>query len=413
VRVCFVSKYPPIEGGVSARVYWLAKALGEREHEVHVVTNANEVEDEYKEYISTDKPEYLPRNVHVHSTTADGNPWHIPFSKAYVERTANLAIEVIEKYDIQVIDSHYVLPYGIAAFLAKSITGKPQILHHAGSDICKLFASSSYNTLFKAILPRVDKIITIPPLDRMLLSLGIPESKIALDQNVSVDTSAFNPEVSPFPLPEYIKREIPKYPIITYIGKINYYWKNKGLYEFIEAVGEIKDDFLLLFVANGRGLREFQNLVRGKNLEKRSIFIGFVPPWRIPSIIKLSTCVVVPERAFPIQYHRPVLPREVMAVGKCLILSRELHDKRCYGNLIDGENILLTDPKNIRQFRTIITDTIRHPNTTSRIGRNAYESSRIIENFSEYIDDTIQLYTSLIEESGTINGGGSMRVALT
>jgi len=151
-------------------------------------------------------------------------------------------------------------------------------------------------------------------------------------------------------------------------------------------------------VANGKGLPEFQNLVREKNLEKRSIFIGFVPPWKIPSIIKLSTCVVVPERKFPIQYHRPILPREAMAVGKCLILSKELYDKRCYGNLADGENVLLVDPKNIKQFRTIIKDIISHPDTASRIGENAYKFSRQIENFDEYIDLTTNLYTSLIEK---------------
>jgi len=397
VRTCFISKYPPIEGGVSARVYWLAKALGERGHEIHIVTNAQEVESEYKEKIDNNEQEHTPKNVHLYSTGPNNNPWHIPFSKAYAERIANLAIEVIEKYDIQLIDSHYALPYGIAAFIAKNITGRPQILRHAGSDISKLFASSSYNTLFKAIFQRVDKIITIPPLKKMFLSFGMPESRIAFDEKVSVDTKAFNPEVSPFHLPEYIKREIPKYPIITYIGKINYYWKSKGLYELIEAVQEIKDDFLLLFVANGRGLREFQNLVREKNLEKRSIFIGFVPPWKIPSIIKLSTCVVVPEREFPIQNHTPILPREVMAVGKCLILSKELYDRGCYGNLTDGENALLIDPRNIKQFRTMIKDIIRHPDTASRIGQNAYKVSREIENFKEYIDHTIDLYTSLIE----------------
>ena len=398
MRICIVSKYPPIEGGVSARVYWLVKALGERGHEIHIVTNAQEVEDEYKEKIDGNEQEYIPKNVHLHSTRSKTNPWHIPFSKTYTERIANLAIGVIKKYDVQLIDSYYTLPYGIAAFLAKNITAKPQILRHAGSDIGKLFASSSYNTLFKAIFQRVDKIITIPSLKKMFLSLGIPESRIAFDEEVSVDTKVFNPEVSPFHLPEYIKREIPKYPIITYIGKINYYWKSKGLCELIEAVEGIKDDFLLLFVANGRGLREFQNLVREKNLEKRSIFIGFVPPWRIPSIIKLSACVVVQEREFPIQHHTPILPREVMAVGKCLILSKELYDKRCYGNLADGENVLLVDPKNIKQFRIIIKDMISHPDTASRIGQNAYESSRQIENFKEYIDLTKSLYTSLIKE---------------
>jgi len=393
-----ISKYPPIEGGVSSRIYWLAKALGERGHEVHIVTNALEVEEEYRERLETNEQQYAPENVYVHSIRPNDNPWHIPFSKAYTERIANLAIEIIEKYDIQLIDSYYILPYGIAAFIAKNITEKPQILRHAGSDISKLFASSSYHTLFKAIFQRADKIITIPPLKKMFSSLGISESRIAFDENVSVDTKAFNPEVSPFPLSDYIERKIAECPIITYIGKINYYWKSKGLYELVEAVNGIKDDFLLLFVANGKGLPEFQNLIQEKGLEKQSIFLGFVPPWKIPSIIKLSTCVVVPEREFPIQHHSPILPREVMAVGKCLILSKELYSKQCYGNLVDRENVLLTNPKNIKQFRTIIENIIRHPDIALRIGQNAYKLAEQIESSHEYIDFTIDLYTALIEK---------------
>ena len=83
LKICIISKYPPIEGGVSARVYWLAKALGERKHEIHIVTNAQEVEGEYKERFDDDEQEYIPKNVYLHSTNPDTNPWHIPFSKAY------------------------------------------------------------------------------------------------------------------------------------------------------------------------------------------------------------------------------------------------------------------------------------------------------------------------------------------
>jgi len=398
LRICIISKYPPIEGGVSTRIYWLAKALGERGHEVHIVTNALEVEEEYRERLETNDKQYTPENVTVHSISPDNNPWHIPFSRAYAERIANLSIEVIEKYNIQVIDSYYMLPYGVSGFIAKNITRKPQILRHAGSDIGKFFASSSYQTLFKSIFHRVDKIITIPSIKEMFLSLGVSESKIAFDEKISIDTKAFNPEVSPFPLSDYIGKKTPKCPIITYIGKINYYWKNKGLYEFIEAVKGIKNNFLLLFVANGKGLSEFQNLIQEKNLEKRSIFLGFVPPWKIPSIIKLSTCVVLPEREFPIQYHTPILPREVMAVGKCLIFSEELYSKRCYGNLIDGEEVLIINPKNVKQFRAVIEDIIRYPDKALKIGRNAYNFSRKIENFDEYIKFTLGLYSSLIEK---------------
>ncbi len=399
MRICLISKYPPIEGGVSAKIYWLAKALGERGHEVHIVTNALEVEEEYRERFEVNEQQYAPKNVSIHSTNPDNNPWHIPFSKAYTERIANLAIEVIEKYDIQLIDSYYILPYGVAAYITKNITSRPQILRHAGSDIGKLLASPSYNTLFKAIFQRADKILTIPPLKEMFLSLGIPESKIVFDEIVIVDTKAFNPEVAPFPLSDYIKRQLPECPIITFIGKINYYWETKGLYELLEAVKDIKDDFLLLFVANGKGLKGFQNLIEEKNLSKKSIFLDFVPPWEIPSIIKLSTCVVVLEREFPVEYHAtPIIPKEVIAVGKCLILSEELYSKQCYGDLIDGESVLVVDPKNIKQFRKAIEHIIKHPDTASRIGQSAFKISKQIENFDDYINLTIDQYTSLIEK---------------
>ncbi|GAH88738.1 unnamed protein product, partial [marine sediment metagenome] len=240
-----------------------------------------------------------------------------------------------------------------------------------------------------------DKIITIPPLKKKFLSFGMPESKIVFDEKVSVDTKAFDPEVSPFPLSDYIGRKMPECPIITYIGKINYYWKTKGLHELIEAAKEIRDDFLLLFVANGKGLPEFQNLVREKNLEKHSIFLGFVPPWKIPSIIKLSTCVVVPEREFPIQYHTPILPREVMSVGKCLLLSRELYNKGCCRDLVDGKSVLLIDPKDIKQFRGTVKKVIKDPSATKKIGREARKLSEKTEIFDEYIDHAIDLYTSL------------------
>jgi len=398
MKICIISKYPPIEGGVSARVYWLAKALGERGHKVHIVTNAQEVESEYKEKFDINDPEFIPRNVYLHSSDVDTNPWHIPFSEAYAERIANLAIEVIEKYDIQIIDSYYILPYAISGFIAKNITGRPQILRHAGSDIGKLFSSNAYQSLFKSIFQRVDKIVTIPQLKEMFISLGVKESVLDFDDRVSVDTNAFNPEASLFPLSDYIDDDIPDCPIITYIGKINYYWQTKGLYELIEAVKNIKADYRLLFVANGKGLIEFKNLIKENNLENKSIFIDFVPPWKVPSVIKLSTCVVIPEREFPIPNHIPILPREVMAVGKCIILSKELYNKECYRNLTDGENVLIIDPKNIKQFKYIIEDVIKHTDTALRIGQNAYKFSAKLENFNEYVNHTIDLYASQIEK---------------
>ncbi|MBA7662612.1 hypothetical protein ES703_70641 [subsurface metagenome] len=74
MKICMIGKYPPIEGGVSTRTYWLARALGEQGVEVHIVTNAQEVEEEYKEIIQDGDPEYAPPNVYVHSTNETSHP---------------------------------------------------------------------------------------------------------------------------------------------------------------------------------------------------------------------------------------------------------------------------------------------------------------------------------------------------
>lgn len=396
MKICLISKYPPIEGGVSSQTYWLAKALGERGHEVHIVTNAQEVEEEYREDIDIENEagQYQPPNVYIHNIDPSplANPSHIPFSKAYCEKLANLSIEVIKKHNLQLIDSWYLLPYAVSGFLAKTITGKPQIIRHAGSDINRLFDSPYLRVLFKSIFERVDTIVTYPDSKEVFLNLGIPESKLFLNQKIAVDTTAFNPEVEPIDLSKYTDKDTKNLPVITYIGKITYHSETKGIYELLEVCQGIKDDFLLLFVGNGKELKRLQEEVRRKGLESRTIFLNFVPPWKVPSIIKRSTCVVLPERDFPIPNHMPSIPREVMATGKCLLLSRELYQKEAYKALIDGENILIIDPKNIKQFRSTLEKIIKNPDIAERIGQKARRLSGLTEDFDKYVSHNILMY---------------------
>lgn len=402
MKICLVGKYPPIEGGVSAQAYWLARALGQRGHKVHIVTNAREAEEQYREQIDdSDGQFYAPKNVYVHSTdpSSSADPMHIPTSKAYAEKLANLALEIIEKHSVDVIDSWYLLPYGISAFLAKLITGKPQILRHAGSDIGRLFSSASYQTLFGSIFEQVAKIVTYSDSKDFFIKLGIPDSKLVIAPKVNVDPSAFNPDVKPLNLSQYSIKLSDRRPIITYIGKIPFLWESKGIGELIEAASKIQEDFVLLFCANGTGKEKFLEFVRKRNMEDWIVFIDFLPPWRIPALIKASTCVVVPERDFPVPNHLPNLPLEVMAVGKCLTLSTELHQKEPYNKLIHSESAFIIDPRNIKEFGTTLEQIIKNPDQCEQIGSQAHSLFRRIENFEEYIDQNIGLYEGLFKNS--------------
>lgn len=400
MKICLISKYPPIEGGESSKAYWLAKALGERGHEIHIVTNAWEVEGDYREAIDASDLDgnYQPKGVYIHNTDPFIEPSYIPYAKPYAEKVASLAIDIIKEYELQLIDSWYILPYVISGFLAKTITGKPQVMRHAGSDMSRLLSSPYLGTLFTSIFEKVDKIITYPSMRERFLSFGVPEEKLFLNTKVSVDTRAFNPAVNPIDLSLYTDKNIDGLPVITYIGKIGV---TKGIYELAEAASQIKKDFLLLFVSKGKGLDKFKNTIERLGIQNKTLFINFVPPWKIPSIIKRSTCVVIPERDFPVVQHTPILPREVMAVGKCMILSDELYNKRRSAEIQDEQNVLVVNPKNIEQFKELLERVIKNPADAEKIGQQARLVSEKIERFDEYVEDTISLYKEVLRESST------------
>ena len=395
-----ISKYPPIEGGVSSYSYWLSKQIGERGHEVHVVTNAMEVESEFSAKLKLNDPYFCTENVSVHSKfpspTVDANPSHIPFSRMFCEKLASLAIDVIEENDVQVIDSWYLVPYCVSGYLAKSFTNIPQIVRHAGSDLQRLYPSPYLKKLLTKVIQSADKIITNPDQVTFFDNLGIPPSKIISLENIPVDMGAFNPKVKPYDLATKItnKKYHPDTPIIAYIGKITYHYATKGLCELLEACSKIKQDFLLLFVSNGKKISEFKKLVKKSNLTEKTAFMDFVPPWQMPSILKACTCIVSLEKETSptLSYSVSAIPAEAMATGKCVLMSTKMHKKEQYKEFIDGEEVLVVNPSNVNRIKAILENIIKNPTIADTIGENANRAIRKKDQFNNYVDKIVKLY---------------------
>jgi hypothetical protein len=55
-----------------------------------------------------------------------------------------------------------------------------------------------------------------------------------------------------------------------------------------------------------------------------------LPPWRVPGFLRSLDIVFYLENRFPIQFHSPILVREILASGACLVCSREVADKLPY-----------------------------------------------------------------------------------
>ena len=165
------------------------------------------------------------------------------------------------------------------------------------------------------------------------------------------------------------------------------------------STGGIRKNFLLLLVAGGKESDQLKDLVAKYKLTNKTIFLGFVPPWKIPSIIKASTCVVHAEHDFPIKTHYPIVPREVMAVGRCLVLSEELYEKRKLEKIKDGVNVLVVNPRDIKSFRKILAKVINNPAYALEIGKKARRVSKEREDFEGYITQTENLYRKVLKGS--------------
>jgi len=166
VKLCLLIKYPPIQGGVSAQGYWAARALAERGHDVHVVTNAEEVEPTYRLMLDDDDRAHLaPRfergRIWLHGTEPMSRRlMHIPQANPFVSKLAGRATDVVRRFGCELVYSYYFEPFGVAGHLVSSWTGLPHVMRHAGSDVGRLMLSPDLAPTYAEIVRRADGIIS-------------------------------------------------------------------------------------------------------------------------------------------------------------------------------------------------------------------------------------------------------------
>jgi hypothetical protein len=97
MRICIISKFPPIQGGVSMRTYWSAHGLAALGHEVHVVTNAKEAVSPFRMLMGAEDWKRCAAaqdrgSVTVHWTDpADRSQSYTPMASPFVSKLAAVA----------------------------------------------------------------------------------------------------------------------------------------------------------------------------------------------------------------------------------------------------------------------------------------------------------------------------------
>lgn len=405
--ICLVGKYPPIQGGVSRATFWMAHALAANGINVHVVTNAEEVEDEFAlfdlavaapdlDLYATPSP--APGMISVHSTRSDRDLFHIPWTKPFVSKIASLATEVVTEYDCSLIHAYYLEPYGMAAYLASTWTGVPFGLQHAGSDIGRLFQNEQLTTSYQSVIAAADYLVLSSQLRDLIHRVNLDPDRLYAIPAALPPQSYFNPDTPRLDIGSFqraVKEWVmsntsiagwheefssteyrAEYPSIGIYGKLGH---GKGIPELVAALGLLRRsgveyNFLVLGQDTRERMNAFASLVVEHGIYDRTILLPFIPHWHVPHFIRTCDAVCALESGFPIAFHTPSIPIEVVACGTCLIMSPEIAGKQLFHERIrSGTNCFVVDPSDSSSLAATIRRVLSDRARDGEIGRRGLD----------------------------------------
>ncbi len=346
MRICLLGKFPPIQGGVSMRTYWGAHRLAARGHEVHVVTNAKEVAPPFRMHMRPEDwdrcdGDYGAGSVTVHWTDpVDNLQSYIPMASAFVSKLAAVAGGLHAEKQFDVIYSHYMEPYGVAAYLAAQMSGVPHVVRMAGSDAGRLWHHPQLEALYDHVLRSAAVVIAVGPVAERAIERGVDADRIVAGGGFAVPEDLFTSDGPQLDLAA-LRDELDAEPDLRhlmwgdfaadrpYFGVCGKLGDSKGSFALLAAMHRLARaglDVGLVALAHGPARVEtaFRARTRKLGLADRVLQIPFLPHWRVPELLRGCLAVCCLEQDFPIGFHSPIIPREVLLSGTCLVASTEM-----------------------------------------------------------------------------------------
>jgi len=371
MNICILSKFPPIEGGISAKTYWLSRGYAAAGMSVHIISNGNTVEDDYR-IKECDLVKNPVNGIMVHEVE-ESLPWHIPEDSHSLVKLIDKVIEVNRLYPLDVIDTGYLIPYGIAGYMINKITGIPYVVRHGGSDLEKFLKPGIFKNILELVLRNASAIIT----DKFHEAFfSVYKEKLEFIAPYVPDSSVFLPSL----------KKINPSPILLYLGKINWHWQRKGLDMIAGCVPFLPKGWELSIIGQGRGLERFKQFIRQSGIEEEEVQIQpFVGPAQVPQLLQKADyvfCLSVDESIKTIS--NTLL--EAIHCGTTVIVN-DTFDSSLYDGLVNNINdfilrVPLSKPR--ESVQTIDSHwKNRDPGKT--------KNSIMVHSYEDYIEENLKI----------------------
>ncbi|MFD3705667.1 glycosyltransferase [Nocardia sp. NPDC058658] len=306
MRIFYFTKFPPLQGGMSARGLFIAKELGRRGHEVHIFSDslAAEPHERVNNAPLRELLNVVGDRVSIHWTEAAEHTFYRrhPGGRPAVSQLASLALSAAERNRPDVIMGSFMEPFGVAAHLVSKTIGVRLVTAHAGSDIGRLMRARDSQFLYHRILLDSSAILTTPRHSAYFVLMGISPRRL---HALPAPAPAWAPS-EPAPLPD-------EPPTVLIYGKLPA--DDSYLRKVVDDCAQID---VRTKVVGHAAWPASSGVQSGNTLRT----LPFVWPWKVPDLISGSSLVAALRSSGTVEvpHHHGLTAVEAAAMGRPVAL---------------------------------------------------------------------------------------------
>ncbi len=331
---------------------------------------------------------------------------------------------------------------GWPAISPAQMTGVPHVVRMAGSDAGRLWHHPQFEALYDHVLRSAEVVVAGGAVAERAIERGVDPDRIAFGGGYVLPEHLFTPDGPAIDL-DALRAEVESdsglrdqlwgdfaadRPYFGVYGKLG---RNKGSFALLEALHRLKRaglDVGLVALAHGKPDVEarFRERALELGLVDRILQIPFLPHWRVPEFLRGCLAVCCLEQDFPIGFHSPIVPREVLLCGTCLVGSTEVIRKLPgYEGLPHGYGcVAVADVNDIAALSARLAAIVGDPQPAAVVGARGREFASELQqdmNFPEALELILDAATarlrvpwSLRASAGDVDeAAGTARFPLT
>lgn len=389
--ILFITKFPPVVGGVATLEYWRAYMLAELGNTVILVTNC--IED-CNGYVIAEQSNDLLSHLrfpnckgkvltfftsmaYMKNKQIKRNHQHIPYNDMSTTKLYSLAEAVIKEYKPDVIYSGYLEPYGMVSYLLSEKYNIPHILGFAGSDFNRLLCVPELNRIYSKVLKNATLIMTSWNKAERLIGLGVePENISYIPQPIFLPTQYYDRHC--------INREC----TVGIYGKCGKHKKMDMILKGIGAVDKIQINCMTI-PANRQYLEES---IQKECPHNNVVFFESKYPNEMSDFLNLNQIMFFFDENFDVVDHVPIAPIEAGLSGVCVVLSKTLYKSLVDFGFKENYNCIVMKECSSYHVEEILNDFVQNENKYIDLGRNASKTLR--EKINKNLDECENIFNT-------------------